>query len=82
MVFSVSDKATDLIERQRLMDLVLASARQDVSPNTIPRILVSREPVRLTGADVDELPDDNVSPLAVLVVLAMLMGLFVAIVQL
>jgi hypothetical protein len=78
----VSDKATDLIERERLMDLVLASARQDVNPNTIPRILVSRDPVRLTGAEVEELSNESVSPLAVLVVLAMLMGLFVTIVQL
>lgn len=77
----MSDKATDLIERERLMDLVLASARQDVNPNTIPRILVSRDPVRLNAIAVDE-PDDSVSPLAVLVVLAVLIGLFVAIVQL
>lgn len=81
MVFSVSDKATDLMERERLMDLVLASAREDVNPNTIPRILVSRDPVRLNAVEIDE-PDDNVSPLAVLVVLALLVGLFVAIVQL
>ncbi len=80
MVFSVSDKATDLMERERLMDLVLASARHDVNPNTIPRILVSRDPVRITA--VEDVPEDSVSPLAVLVVLAMLLGLFVAIVQL
>jgi hypothetical protein len=81
----MSDKAATLMERDRLADLVHATARPDVSAHTIPRALIEHrlrgEPAEVT----DEIEDDDtksISPLAVLLVLAMLMTVFVAVARL
>jgi hypothetical protein len=78
----VSDKATDLIARERLDHLIVASTHPEINPHTIPRVLVSRDPVRLGAGDPAEELDDSVSPLAVLLLLGALLALFVGIVQL
>jgi hypothetical protein len=82
--FLVSDKITALIERNHLSDLVLATAQPEVSAHTIPRVLIPlRDPAPATEI-VDDYMDgeQNVSPLAVLIVMGMLLAVFVAIVQL
>lgn len=77
----MSDKTTALIERDRLSELVLATAQPEVSAHTIPRVLVSlREPAPAT-AEIEDDPQ-SISPLAVLIVMGMLLAVFVAIVQL
>jgi hypothetical protein len=75
----VSDKTTALIERDRLSDLVLATTQPEVSVHTIPRVSIPPHPA--TSAFELEDENDSVSPLAVLIVIAMLFAVFVAIVQ-
>jgi hypothetical protein len=82
----VSDKTTALMERERLSDLIHATVDPalTVSANTIPRTLIGKH-----GTCGAELPDTardddsgSVSPVTVLLVLAMLVVLFAAIVRL
>lgn len=79
--YVVSDKITALIERNHLSDLVLASTQPDVRAHTIPRVSIPmRDPASARELEQDYEP--SVSPLAVLIVMAMLAVVFVAIVQL
>lgn len=80
----VNDKATVLMERDRLVDLVHATARPGVSAHTIRRSLLEYQgrldPLSPEIDDDDD--DESVSPLAVFVVLAMLLTVFVAVARL
>jgi hypothetical protein len=78
----VSDKATDLIARDHLADLLHASTTPEIAAHTIPRTrLVQRGGAGAITAEMDSAPD-SISPLAVFFVLAMLITVFVAIVKL
>lgn len=70
------------MQRDRLVDLVTATARPEVSAHTIPRAMLE-DRGQLGPLEPDEDDDfESVSPLAVLVVLAMLLTVFVAVASL
>lgn len=68
------------MEREHLRGLIHATGAPEVAVHTIPRVLVSRE-ASMLRAPVDDVVAGP-SPLAVLAVIAMLIALFVAVVQL